>query len=281
MIRCWKTEICCVRSLHLRNIVERYRPPHSLHKFLCWFCHWRITLSSIYLYNKTFFIILLFHDYRILHNPRPIFAIPMSRFCLKEIWSAYLEGKCLQQWQKCAPLGLWMDFWSSENCANRLIVYMLTWLSSFLTANTVSIETFPGSVTYVSVMQHVLYQVSSFQSIRNSANNSDLEFVVRPLCSWLVQFFVCLRGNRQCWRLYASGQLVPVLLGRYLEITPSPAEMSLVKHDRCTTPSPLYTPHPTQFSLWPIFYCRHPMRFLDMVPFHNLNRTCVPWPTKQ
>jgi hypothetical protein len=93
VISYWKAQICWVRLLHLRNIhgtiVVKYSPPHSLHKFLYGLCHWRIMVSSIYLCNKTFFTILLFHEYIILHNPRPVFAIPMSRFCFKEIWSAY------------------------------------------------------------------------------------------------------------------------------------------------------------------------------------------------
>jgi hypothetical protein len=37
-------------------------------------------VSSIYLCNKTFFIILLFHEYTILHKPRPVFAIPNAPF---------------------------------------------------------------------------------------------------------------------------------------------------------------------------------------------------------
>jgi hypothetical protein len=78
MIRCWKTEICCIRLLHLRNIhgkiMVKYSPPHSRHKLLYWFCHWRIMVSSICLNNKTFFIILLFHEYWILHNPCPVLS---------------------------------------------------------------------------------------------------------------------------------------------------------------------------------------------------------------
>jgi hypothetical protein len=77
-MRCWKTKICCIGVLHLRNIhgtiVVKYSPPHSLHKFLYGFRYWRIMVSSICLCNKTFFIILLFHEYRILHNPVPFLS---------------------------------------------------------------------------------------------------------------------------------------------------------------------------------------------------------------
>jgi hypothetical protein len=58
---------------------------------------WVLSLKNNGKLNKTFFIGLFFHEYRILHNPRPVVAIPMSRFCLKEIWSAYSLTNCFNQ----------------------------------------------------------------------------------------------------------------------------------------------------------------------------------------
>jgi hypothetical protein len=51
MISYWKTEICCVRLLHRRNIhgmiLVKYSPPLHPPKFLYGFRHWRIMVSSI------------------------------------------------------------------------------------------------------------------------------------------------------------------------------------------------------------------------------------------
>jgi hypothetical protein len=75
MIRCWKTEICRVRLLQLRNIhgmtLVKYSRPHSLPKFLYGFCHWRIMVGSICVCNKNCY--RLFHEYKILPNPHHFF----------------------------------------------------------------------------------------------------------------------------------------------------------------------------------------------------------------